>query len=140
MPTIRDNVDTTRRSRPRHRWHLLHLALAALTVLLLFILGAQPFAVGLFPAPWDKLAHFVCYAAIAILLAIGFDDCPAWLLVLIVSLIGALDEWHQMYLPTRSADLHDLLTDIVAAISAVAIYEISRAQKPTLAAVPEDCS
>src|SRR5258706_7229617 len=47
------------------------LLLAAMVVFQLFYLGAQPFAAGLIPSPWDKGAHLVVYAAIAALLWLG---------------------------------------------------------------------
>src|SRR2546422_1253969 len=51
------------------RW--LCLALAAAVTFQLFYLGAQPFAAGLIPAPWDKLAHLAVYAILTMLLWIG---------------------------------------------------------------------
>ncbi|HEX8989569.1 MAG TPA: VanZ family protein [Rhodocyclaceae bacterium] len=95
------------------------LPAAATTVFLLFYLGAQPFAVGLVPEPWDKLAHFVVFGGIAGLLAVGTARPQPLRLVLLVSVIGALDEWHQVYLPGRSADVMDLATDVAAAIVVV---------------------
>jgi hypothetical protein len=40
----------------------------------LFYLGAQPFAAGLIPAPWDKLAHLAVFAVLTTLLWIGTAD------------------------------------------------------------------
>jgi hypothetical protein len=34
----------------------------------LFYLGAQPFAAGLIPVPWDKLAHLAVFAFLTTLL------------------------------------------------------------------------
>jgi len=110
------------------------LAIAALIVFLLFYLGAKPVAVGLFPEPWDKLAHFVTYAAIAALLCLGLPRRWQWYAALPVGIIGALDEWHQVYLPGRSADLGDLLTDIVAAIFAVTAIHLVRTHRQRAAA------
>ena len=82
----------------------------------LFVGGAQPVAVGLFPAPWDKLAHagVFCLLATAIGYASGFRGKPMWwLAVLGAATIGALDEWHQTVLPGRSAGWDDLVADAV---------------------------
>jgi len=82
----------------------------------LFVGGAQPVAVGLFPAPWDKLVHagVFCLLATAIGYASGFRGKPMWwLAVLGAATIGALDEWHQMVLPGRSAGWDDLVADAV---------------------------
>ncbi len=48
------------------RW--LCLALAAAVTFQLFYLGAQPFAAGLTPVPWDKLAHLAVFAFLTTLL------------------------------------------------------------------------
>lgn len=122
------------------RWRIAQLALAGMIVLLLFVLAAQPMAAGLFPSPWDKLAHFVCYAGITGLLAVGLGDCQPWLLVATVAVLGALDEWHQAYLPGRSADLPDLLTDIAAAICVATAYEMYRAQRTPAVGVTGDAA
>lgn len=82
----------------------------------LFVLGARPFAVGLFPAPSDKLAHAVVFAllAVAIGLASGLRGWKmATLAVAGAVLVGGLDEWHQAYLPGREAGLDDLAADVV---------------------------
>lgn len=101
------------------RWFCLCAAL--LIVAVLFYLGARPIAVGLFPGPFDKLAHLVLYFVIATLLWIAFDGRLPLLTVALASFIGALDEWHQASLPGRSADFADLLADVVAAVLAVAL-------------------
>ncbi|HEX5392813.1 MAG TPA: VanZ family protein [Rhodocyclaceae bacterium] len=95
------------------------MAMAAILILLLFILGAQPFAVGLFPEPWDKLAHFLMFSLLAGLVWIGNDGRrPMWG-VLAIAAVGAADELHQRNLPGRSADVMDFLTDVIAAVSTV---------------------
>ncbi|MGE5467693.1 MAG: VanZ family protein [Ignavibacteria bacterium] len=101
----------------------LALACAAAMVFLLFWLGAKPIAVNLVPEPWDKLAHFVAYGTIAALLAVGFTQRQPLRLILLVSLVGALDEWHQVYLPGRSASVGDFLTDVAAAVVAVTLID-----------------
>ena len=93
------------------------LLLAAAVSAQLFYLGAQPLAVGLFHEPWDKLAHGIVYGGIAALLWLGFGGRhPIWVIG-IPTLIGAADEWHQRYLPGRSADFNDFLADAIAAIA-----------------------
>jgi VanZ family protein len=104
------------------------LAFAAAMVFLLFYLGAKPIAVNLFPEPWDKLAHFIAFGAIAGLLGIGMVRSRPLLLVAVVSAIGAIDEWHQLYLPGRSADVNDWLADFAAAIVAASLIEWLRAR------------
>ncbi len=99
------------------------LATVVIMVFLLFYLGAQPIAVNLFPEPWDRLAHFVAFGAMAGLLGLGASPRQPLRVILAVSLVGVLDEWRQLYLPGRSADIADLLTDVVAAIAVVTLLE-----------------
>jgi VanZ family protein len=40
----------------------------------------------------------------------------AILTVVIVSAYGATDEWHQMFVPLRSSDVYDWMTDTLAAV------------------------
>jgi hypothetical protein len=88
---------------------------AVTLIVVLFWGGSQPFAVGLFPAPFDKLAHSVYFATLTVLLWFGFGGRWPVLVFLVVSAIGGLDEIHQSFLPGRMADVYDFLTDAVAA-------------------------
>ena len=97
------------------------LVLAAAIAFQLFYLGAQPIAVGLFPAPWDKLAHFVVFSLITVLLLIGTAGRMPVIVIATVVAIGALDEWHQAWLPGRTADVGDFLVDVCAAVGACAM-------------------
>ena len=101
------------------RWFC--LCVAILMVFSLFYLGAKPVAVGLFPEPLDKLAHFAVFFAIATLLWIALDGHLLLLVIVLTAGIGALDEWHQASLPGRSADYTDFLTDLAAAVLAGAL-------------------
>ena len=60
------------------------LGAASLTIAL-FWGGGQPFAVGLFPAPFDKLAHSVYFATLAALLWFGTGGRWPVLVFLVVS-------------------------------------------------------
>jgi VanZ family protein len=98
----------------------------------LFIGGAQPVAVGLVPPPWDKLVHALVFAVLAaavglasglrgrVMLAVAFCGAVA---------VGALDEWHQMYLPGRSAGWDDLAADTIgSALGTMLLYGRKRFQ------------
>jgi uncharacterized protein YfiM (DUF2279 family) len=99
----------------------------------LFIGGAQPVAVGLVPAPWDKLAHAVVFALLAG--AIGYASGLRGLRMLLLSfcsavVVGALDEWHQVYLPGRAAGWDDLAADAFgAALGAAAMLWRARVER-----------
>lgn len=108
----------------QRRLRVLTVLLAAAIVLALLIGGAQPVAVGLVPAPWDKLAHAAVFAVLALSVGLASGQRGRRVLALAVCgalLIGVLDEWHQIFLPGRSAGLDDLAADAVgAAIGAIA--------------------
>jgi hypothetical protein len=93
----------------------------------LHVLGAQAFAVGLFSSPWDKLAHVMTFTLIggAFGLATGTQGwrraacCVAGALF-----AGAMDEWHQAYLPGRNASWTDLLADTAGGVVAAAVLRL----------------
>lgn len=97
------------------------MILAALLVALLFWLGSMPFAAGLFPDRWDKVAHVFFYAALAMLLHVGMGGRRALLAIALTAAVGALDEWHQQTLPGRSSDWADWIADFLAASVAVGL-------------------
>jgi len=106
-----------------------HLPAACLLLILilvgnLFYLGAKPMAVGLFPPPWDKLAHAVTFGTLAVLWSGVFRARRPWLTLAIVALIAAADEIHQLWLPGRSADVADFLADMAAAGLVVAATRV----------------
>src|SRR3954469_2090536 len=59
---------------------------------------------------WDKLLHTIEYVGLAILWfrALSGEGLSLWaaaaLTVVVVSAYGASDEWHQLFVPLRSAD------------------------------------
>src|SRR5215813_2243691 len=67
------------------------------------------------PNGWDKAAHFTVFAMITALLWRGTNGRAPIAVLLSVIAFGAFDEVHQLFLPTRSAELLDFLTDAVAA-------------------------
>lgn len=92
------------------RW--LAAGVVVLMLLALFIGGAQPQAVGLFSAPWDKVAHGLYFFVLAFLLARFFSFSALWVVVLAL-LVAVADETHQMFLPGRVASWDDGLADAV---------------------------
>ena len=102
------------------RHHRAITVLVVLGILLgLFGLGAQPVAVGLVPVPWDKVAHAAVFAVLAAALGLA-SGLRGWRMVMLAVigalLVGALDEWHQMFLPGRQAGLNDLAADGVGGL------------------------
>jgi VanZ family protein len=65
----------------------------------------------------DKAAHLLLYGAFAALsLRAAWSGGPSVRRLLAVALaiavFGALDEWHQLYIPGRSADVRDWFADV----------------------------
>jgi VanZ family protein len=79
---------------------------------------------------WDKWIHVVEYGALAVLM------CPALtaegrgltrvavLAVIAASVYGMTDEWHQSYVPFRSADVSDWVADTIGAALAAGGYAL----------------
>ena len=120
------------------RWLQRALRLAAMVAAIglpmgLFYGGAQPVAVGLIPAPWDKLAHVAVFALLAgaIGYASGLRGVRMWWLAFAGALaVGAADEWHQLSLPGRGPGWDDLVADAVgAALGATALHWRTRVKR-----------
>jgi len=95
----------------------------------LFVLGAQPFAVKLIPSPWDHLAHVGAFAALACALGLLSGQRGARMLLFAVAgalLIGALDEWHQLFLPGRHAGWDDLAMDAIGSLLGAALLAFAQ--------------
>ncbi len=73
----------------------------------------------------DKLVHLTIYGVFGWLTTRAWLDGPraaavALVIILGISLFGALDEWHQQFIPQRSIELLDWAADTTgAAIGAV---------------------
>jgi len=76
----------------------------------------------LFPPPFDKLAHFTYYGAIAVLLAHAVGIRWLWVPLLLTPLIGAADEWNQALIAGRDSSMWDWLADELGAIAFVCGY------------------
>ena len=73
----------------------------------------------------DKLFHFVEYFILGALLIRAFANSSdkvnfkfiLLLSILIAFIYGALDEFHQRFIPGRSPDIFDLFSDIIGSFS-----------------------
>lgn len=73
----------------------------------------------------DKLTHAFMYAVASFTwrrAILATRDLATWSVVAGVSVIGALDEWHQRIVPGRSADLFDWVADVVGVWLGVALW------------------
>ena len=87
------------------------------------------------PTGADKLVHFTMYGVLGWLTArgLGFPSMrtllPAFLLV---AGFGAIDEWHQRFIPGRSTDRADLVADIVGAGVGVLAFQAAFRRRESL--------
>lgn len=113
----------------------LRLAAATLALVLaanLLYHGAQSYAVGLIPRPWDKLVHLAFFGGMAGLawIVLGARGAGAHLGAIAVAVgIGVLDEVAQMRLPGRSVDVADFAADFVGAALGVLLLWAVRARR-----------
>ncbi len=108
-------------------WRMLALIFLLLMAVGLYRGGALPIAVGLFTPPWDKLAHALTFALIGAASALASGERGMALLasaVLGAVLVGAMDEWHQRFLPGRSAGWDDLLADAAGGLLGAAVAQL----------------
>lgn len=90
---------------------------------------------------FDKALHFTFYALFAVLLTRQISEVvsrwrAALLAILIAMTFGAIDEWHQKFIPGRSTEFADWRADSAgAALGALAFAAVARRKGPrTLAA------
>lgn len=79
----------------------------------------------------DKLVHLVLYTGFAFFVSRAVsvhcarvDRFTIWISVVIVAVYGATDEWHQLYVPTRSCDVWDWTADLMGAIAGSFLFVI----------------
>ena len=94
---------------------------------------AYPFGLQLDP-PLDKVAHLSAFALLGLLIEAALartrPDLPLYkrhlLTFFAVSAYGALDEWHQHFVPGRDADGFDWLADTIGGGLGMAVISLSR--------------
>jgi VanZ family protein len=88
----------------------------------LFVGAHEIGKINLVPHFFHKVEHFFYYGAMALLLAHGLGSRWWWTALIVVPMIGALDEWHQLYVPGRNSSAWDWMMDVLGAIVAVYVY------------------
>lgn len=71
----------------------------------------------------DKLIHMGVFAVLSFLVYRAFRlkrrsapiSTAVWVTLVICAVYGALDEFHQLYVPGRSCDVYDLIADVLGA-------------------------
>jgi VanZ family protein len=82
--------------------------------------GAQPYAVGLVPGGWDKLAHAGLHFVLCASLLLALKLQRGWWAVALCAAFAALDEWSQQFNPGRSVSVADWAVSVVGAVLALA--------------------
>ena len=79
----------------------------------------------------DKVVHFSVYGLLATLVLRAILQSKgeivrhaAWLSIVLVSLYGVSDEWHQSFTPGRSVEFADWLADTLGGALAVSLYSL----------------
>jgi VanZ family protein len=79
--------------------------------------------VGSWIPHFDKVVHFSVYGCLGVLVCrTGRGGRWALLAALLTSLYGVSDEWHQSFVPGRSAEVADWVADTLGAIVAIGGY------------------
>jgi VanZ family protein len=77
---------------------------------------------------WDKFLHTFEYGGLAVLVARALmGEGLAWVgaalaAIALASLYGASDEYHQLFVPGRSSDVHDWIADTIGATIGTSAY------------------
>ncbi|KWR90407.1 VanZ family protein [Cupriavidus sp. IDO] len=110
---------------PRGR---LYLAAAIAFFLTMLVVGSIPGkAQALNREYGDKLMHLCAYACLAGAIFLAFSRHRAVITLASVAMLGSLDEIIQGFFPYRSSNLADLLTDLAAALAAIAVLSLVNA-------------
>ena len=77
-----------------------------------------------------KLAHFTEYAILGFLAARAFRPRPRWFLIslILIAVYALLDEYHQSFVPSRTASIFDSLIDTAGGLSALIFVSRKRAK------------
>jgi len=89
----------------------------------------NPPSPGFLPSGSDKIIHFKLYAIFAFLVARAVQaGRPPWRMLAVVALAlfawGAADEWHQLFIPGRSADVADWAVDSIGVLAGLLLRRV----------------
>jgi VanZ family protein len=70
-----------------------------------------------------KVAHFTEYAILGFLAARAFRPWPRWFLIcaMLVIVYALIDEYHQSFVPSRTASIFDSMIDMAGGLTALLI-------------------
>jgi len=105
-------------------WLWLPVAIYAAGIFLVSSMSQPPLPSGIN----DKSGHGAAYSGFALVLVRAFAGAewagvtagPSLAAVALATAYGASDEWHQAFVPGRTADVHDLAADATGAAAGAA--------------------
>ena len=106
---------------------------------ILFVTSVPGSAVPHQLAPYDKVVHFSIYGLFALFLNRDFSQVTsrwraAFIAIALAVGFGAADEWHQAFIPGRSADPADWRADSIGAAGGAILFALySRVRTPKTA-------
>ena len=125
---------------PPARWvRVVCLVAFALVLAQLFLLDEPPLVRELKSFMWDKSLHAMAFGSFSLLLWFGVGYERPIANCFVIGVVASLDEIHQIFVPTRSADILDVVADVIgAAIVTFILHRLShpRAENALPAAAP----
>jgi hypothetical protein len=106
----------------------------------LFFLSSRPSLGVDLSGGLDKVAHFSAYLVLGFFLAHAAKrrDHPLLLAVALGMLYGALDEFHQSFVPGRTPAFADWIADVLGTVAGVLLFrQWCRWRDPAVGPVPE---
>jgi VanZ family protein len=86
------------------------------------------------PHNGDKVVHFTAYCVLGASCAWAARtrtvlQALRWMVV--VSMLGGIDEWHQQFIPSRSMDVRDWMADTAGAVTGLSLVTaLARRREP----------
>ena len=84
----------------------------------------------------DKVVHLCMYGTLGFLLARAIDNAAGTARIrgflgafLFCTVMGAADEWHQLYIPGRTAEVADWMADSIGGLAGAAAWAIRSRHK-----------
>jgi VanZ family protein len=118
-----------------HLTHKLFLLAAISWAGLIYLLSDQPGmdVIPLFPGQ-DKVFHAIVFGVLGFLVlgamhtgANGYSPTQVWTAVVLTAIYGMLDEFHQRFVPGRTADTWDVVADTSGAMLGIyVLYALTR--------------
>jgi VanZ family protein len=94
-------------------------------------LGAQTIGqVNIRSVPIHRIEHLLYYGAMAALVAHIAGRNRLWIPLLVVPLVGAMDEWNQFHIHGRNGSFKDWMVDVIGVLVAVGVYKLATKKRP----------